>query len=163
MSLKRDDLRVLIDFNYWAKNRMIGAVSELTEEQFLRDLSSSFRSIRDTLVHMMSAERRWLSVWQANPVAPLKPEDFPDVGLVASCWETVEHDMRSFAAALTDVDPSVSVPRPGGKVDFFPLSQLLQHVVNHSSYHRGQVATLIRQLGATPAKTDLVTYFGSLT
>ncbi len=158
-----DDLRVLVEFNYWAKNQMMGAVSELTGEQFLRDLSSSFPSIRNTLVHMMSAECRWLSVWQGSPVAPLKPDDFPDVASVASCWEEVEQDMRSFTAVLTDVDRSVSVPQPDGGVSAFPLKQLMQHVVNHASYHRGQVATLIRQLGATPAKTDLVTYFGTLT
>ena len=112
---------------------------------------------------MMSAERRWLSIWQGNPVAPLKPEDFPDVASVASCWEAVEQDMLSFAVAGPAVDRSVSVPQPGGKIAVFPLNQLMQHVVNHSSYHRGQVATLMRQLGAMPAKTDLVTYFGSLT
>ncbi len=54
-----DDLRVLIEFNYWAKNRMMLAVSGLTEEQFLRDLSSSFPSIRNTLrsVFMPSPSR----------------------------------------------------------------------------------------------------------
>ena len=159
-----EDLRILVEFNYWAKNRMMEAVSELTEEQFLRDLSSSFPSTRNTLVHMMSAERRWLSVWQGNPTDPLKPEDFPNIESVGSCWEGIERDMRSFAAGVTDFDRLVSVLRPvDGKVAFFPLKQLMQHVVNHSSYHRGQVATLMRQVGATPAKTDLVTYFGSLT
>ena len=161
--MKADDVRVLVEFNYWAKNRMILAVSELTGEQFLRDLSSSFPSIRNTLVHMMSAERRWLSVWQGNPVDPLMPESFPDVASVTSCWETVEQDMRSFATTLTDVSRSVSVPRPDGEVAVFTLNQLMQHVVNHSSYHRGQVATLMRQMGTTPAKTDLVSYFGSVT
>ena len=160
--MKTEDVRVLIEFNYWAKNRMILAVSELTEEQLLQDLSSSFPSIRNTLVHMMSAERRWLSIWQGNPVDPLMPEDLPDLASLASCWETVEQDMRSFAAAVTDVARSVSVPRPDGEAVLFPLNQLMQHVVNHSSYHRGQVATLMRQLGATPAKTDLVTYFATL-
>ena len=161
--MEADDVRVLVEFNYWAKNRMILAVSELTEEQFLRDLSSSFPSIRDTLVHMMSAERRWLSVWQGISVDPLMPESFSDVASVTSCWETVEQDVRSFATTLTDVSRSVSVPRPDGEVAVFPLNQLMQHVVNHSSYHRGQVATLMRQMGTTPAKTDVVSYFGSLT
>ncbi len=161
--MKTDDLRVLIEFNYWAKNRMMEMVSELTEEEFLRDLSSSFPSIRNTLVHMMSAERRWLSVWQGNPTDPLNPEDFSNSGSVDTCWQGIESDMCSFAAAATDIDRLVTVPRPDGKVGNFPLGQLIQHVVNHSSYHRGQVATLMRQVGATPAKTDLVTYFGSLT
>lgn len=158
--MNSEDLKVLIDFNYWAKNQMMEAVSELSENQFLRDLSSSFASIRDTLVHSMSAERSWLSTWQETPIHRLKPEDFPSAGSVVTCWDGIEREMREFAESLKEVQQMVTVAKSDRSRSVYPLRQLIQHVVNHSSYHRGQVATLMRQVGAIPAKTDLVTYFG---
>ena len=68
-------LRTLVDYHYWARDRVLDAAESLTPEQFTRDLGSSFRSVRDTLTHLYSAERNWHSRWQGvSPTSMLSPE-----------------------------------------------------------------------------------------
>ena len=76
-----DDLRVLVDYHYWARDRLLQAVDALTPEQFTRDMGNSFRSIRDTLVHLYFAEWVWHMRWHGtSPVGPPFPsETFADV------------------------------------------------------------------------------------
>ena len=63
------DLQTLVDYNYWATHRLLIAVDALTPEQFIRDLASSFRSVRDTLTHVHDAEWIWLSRLQGSSPA----------------------------------------------------------------------------------------------
>ena len=74
------DLRSLLEYHYWARDRMLVALEALTPEQYTRDLGSSFRSIRDTAVHVYAAEWVWYSRWQGeSPATLIKPETFVDV------------------------------------------------------------------------------------
>lgn len=56
-----DDLRLLIDYHYWARDRVLDAVAAITPEQFLRPMGSSFTSVRDTIAHICAAERIWIT------------------------------------------------------------------------------------------------------
>ena len=157
------DLRLLIDYNYWARDRMIAAVTPLSTEQYTRDLGSSFKSVRDTLVHTYSAEWVWYSRWQGtSPTSPIPFDKFPDLAALQSAWLDLEARVRSFfeqageAGIARAMDYKLLNGQPGRTV----LWQMLQHVVNHGSYHRGQVTTMLRQLGAQPPKSvDLITFY----
>jgi uncharacterized damage-inducible protein DinB len=157
------DLKTLIDFHYWARDRMLDAAENLTPEQFTRDMGSSFKSIRDTLAHLYSAEWAWYQRWHGtSPTAMLPFEQFPDVASIRQTWSTHEARMRSFLDSLTDADINRVIEyrmldgRPGSS----PLWQMVQHIVNHGSYHRGQLTTMYRQLGAAPAQSvDLIRYY----
>ena len=73
-------LRLLLDYHYWARDRLLAALDPLTPEQFTRDLGSSFRSIRDTVAHLHAAEWAWYSRWQGQSPTALLPKDrFGDV------------------------------------------------------------------------------------
>ena len=78
-----------------------------------------------------------------------------------SRWETVERDQAQFIEALTSQRLVEELPylNQGGQRYSYPLWQQMVHVVNHSSYHRGQITTLLRQLGAEAASTDLLVYY----
>ena len=78
------DLRTLVDYHYWARDRALDAAALLTPEQFTRDLGSSFKSVRDTLAHTYSAEWAWYQRWQGtSPAAMLQYDQFPDVAIAA--------------------------------------------------------------------------------
>ena len=158
-----EDVRALIDFHYWARERMLDAVEPLSAEQFTRDMGGSFSSVRDTLAHIYSAEWIWLSRWHgASPAAMLAPDRFPDLGAIRTAWSEHESEMRAFLDGLdeTGIHRRVEFTTLAGQTTSGVLWRLVQHVVNHASYHRGQVTTLLRQLGATPPKsTDLVTFY----
>ena len=157
------DLKTLLDFHYWARDRMLDAADKLTSEQFTRDMGSSFKSIRDTLAHLYSAEWAWYQRWQGtSPAAALPFEQFPDVATIRQEWSTLESRVRGFLDARTDSDITrvIEYRMLNGTPGSSPLWQMVQHIVNHGSYHRGQLTTMYRQLGAEPAKSvDLIRYY----
>ena len=158
-----DDLRLLLDYHYWARDRVLDAIEPLTPEQFTRDMGNSFRSIRDTVTHIYFAEWAWHSRWQGqSPTAPLPADMFPGVTAIRQTWKEHEAKMRSFLEKLGEdgihrvLEYKLISGQPGASIFW----HMLQHVVNHASYHRGQVTTMLRQLGATPPKSmDMIAFY----
>lgn len=161
--MNRDDVRTLVDFNYWARDRMLAAVEALSPEQYTKDMGNSFKSLRDTLVHMYSAEWVWLTRWQGtSPTAPIPFDRFANLAELAAAWRELESQIRSLVDGLDaaglerEHDYRLMNGQPGRSVFW----HMLQHVVNHGTYHRGQVVTMLRQLGLPPGKsTDLIAFY----
>jgi uncharacterized damage-inducible protein DinB len=157
------DLCDLVDYHYWARDRMFDAIDPLTPEQFTRDLGNSFRSVRDTVAHIYAAELIWYSRWQGHsPTSLMSADQFPDAATLRRTWVELEQGVRAFLAGLDEAGVArvMAYTLLSGLSSASPFWQLLQHVVNHASYHRGQVTTMLRQLGAAPAKScDLVTFY----
>jgi uncharacterized damage-inducible protein DinB len=157
-----EDFRLLYDFNSWANHRTIEACAALTPEQFTRDLRSSFGSVRDTLAHTYGAEWIWLERWHGRvPTAFPSAADFPDIETVRRRFIEIDRNLVDYAASLTadDLHRVVSFKTMAGTPFAQPLWQMLQHLANHSTYHRGQVTTLLRQLGAKATSTDLIGFY----
>jgi uncharacterized damage-inducible protein DinB len=157
------DLRTLVDYNYWARDRLLDAVDRLSLEQLNRNLGNSFPSIRDTLVHVLGAERIWCDRWEgASPRSMPDPRGFPDLDAIRRAWTDQEHRIRAVVERVGEqgVEQPIEYRTMDGKPQVQPFAQMLQHLVNHGSYHRGQVTTMLRQLGAAPPKsTDLIAFY----
>jgi len=162
--MTRDDIQLLYAYDRWANNRVLQAASALSAEQFTRDLGGSFSSVRDTLVHIVGGEWIWLAYWKAPSVgsafvtdlrarrdALFHPEAFPDVATVQFKWAEVEKEQTEFVNQVTNELLEKMLPFRAGQVR---LGHLMQHMANHSTYHRGQVALMMRQLDAEPVATD---------
>jgi uncharacterized damage-inducible protein DinB len=159
--MNKQDIEYLYEYNRWANARVLDAVSKLTPEQFARDLQSSHRSVRDTLAHILAAEWIWLERWKGvSPGALLTPADFPTVESLRTRWAVVKGDYAEFINGATDESLAtvIAYTNTSGEEWAYPLGQMLQHVMNHSSYHRGQVATMLRQLGAEANPVDLLVF-----
>ena len=155
------DLSILLDFNYWARDRVLDAAAVLTPEQYTRDLGNSFKSVRDTLAHTYSAEWAWYSRFQGiSPTSMLAYDQFPDVESLRTAWREVEGKMRAFVNGLDDgaVGRIYEFKMLSGQPASGILWQMVQHVVNHATMHRGQIVGMIRQLGLEPPATDLLFY-----
>lgn len=157
------ELRHLVDYHYWARDRMLAALDRLSEEQYLRPLGNSFASIRDTAVHIYSAEWVWIERWHGvSPAVALDVSSFPDVEALRAAWITLEPRMRAYVAGLNDVNVNerVQYRNLAGVAGESSRWTMLQHVVNHASYHRGQVTTMVRQAGGEPPLAqDLIAYY----
>jgi len=156
------DFRTLYQYNSWANHRTLDSCASLTPEQFTRDMGSSFGSVRDTLVHLMGAEWIWLERWHGRtPTSLPVPSDFPDFESVRRRSAEVDRDLTDYIASLTpeDLQRIAQLKSLAGVPFSQPLAQCLQHLANHSTYHRGQIATLLRQLGAKPVSTDLIVFY----
>lgn len=157
-----DEIRELYAYNRWANRRLLDAASRLSPEAFTRDLGSSFPSVRDTLAHIVAAEWVWLERWRGrSPTGPPEAWDLSTPDAIRGAWEEVERDRQAFLAGLDDAAPKreIAYRTTSGQPFEQPLGQMLRHVVNHSSYHRGQVVTMLRQLGAEPPPTDLILFY----
>jgi len=131
---------------------MLSAAAALTPEELTRELGASFGSVRGTLLHIIWGERRWLQRWLDGAAVPdADVAAFPDVAALERVWLDLERDRAPFLASLTDAQLS----RPLEVRDQqYALGDLVQHILNHSTYHRGQVTLLLRQLGHVPPATD---------
>ena len=164
LQMTKDDIQLLYEYDRWANNRVLQAASALHAERFTRDMGSSFRSVRDTLVHIIGGEWIWLAYWEDPPHSAtllsdlrkrrdvlFNPPAFPDVAAVQSKWVEIEKQQVEFVNRLTDESLEKMLPFRTTQIR---LAHLMQHMANHSTYHRGQVATMMRQLDAEPLATD---------
>ena len=154
-------LSELLDYHYWAQERVFGAVESLSAEQFTRDLGNSFPSVRDTLAHIHFAECIWYARWQNESLPMPSADAFPDLESVRQASRKHEVSMRALLERLGQDGINASIAytsRLDGKDHTSPFWQMFQHVINHGTYHRGQVTMMLRHLGATPIGTDLILF-----
>lgn len=162
--MTKDDIQLLYEYDRWANNQILQALSDISPEQFTRDLAGSCRSVRDAFVHIIAGEWIWITYWKEVPRssefvtalekrrdALFNPSSFPNLAAVRSKWADVEKQQVAFVGSVTDESLGKTLLFRTTQVK---LAHLMQHVVNHSSYHRGQIASMIRQLGAKPVATD---------
>ena len=156
------EVQLLFDYNSWANHRSLGAAEKLTPDQFTRPLRSSFSSVRDTLAHICGAEWIWLERFQGrSPSALPDVAQFRDLASLREQWLQHEDRLLAFVSGLTQSDLDREMEYKTLKFGIYnnPLWQSMQHVVNHGTYHRGQVTTMLRQLGAEPVLTDLMHFY----
>jgi uncharacterized damage-inducible protein DinB len=155
-------LRFLFQYNLWADRRTLDACAALTNEQFTRSLGSSFGSVRDTLAHLYGAEWVWNERFQGRSPSGLPAASaYPDLASVRAKLEEMDRYYIEYVAKLTPQDLEGVVRYKNLKGDEFadPRWQCLHQLTNHGTYHRGQVVTLLRQLGAKPVSTDLIGFY----
>ena len=161
--MTHQDLCTLVDYHYWARDRLLAAVEPLTAEQFARQLGGSFPSVRATLVHLLGAEWVWHSRWCGQSPSSLPEGEVPaDLAGIRDRWLALERDVRSFVQGLGEdgIARRFSYTLFSGAAATSSLAQTIQHLVNHGSYHRGQITTMLRQLGAAPAgPMDLIAFY----
>lgn len=155
-----EEARLWYAYNHWANARVLEASRPLSPEQLHRNLETSHRSVFGTLVHTLWGEWRWLGRWRGSPPRGADPLSCTDLTSLRERWSAVRRDQEEFLKALTDdaLNRLISYENPPGRRWTYSLAHMLQHVVNHSTYHRGQVVALLRQLAATPTATDFLVF-----
>jgi len=176
-----EDIQTLYAYNRWANERLFVALEKTSEHQFTAQVQSSFPSIRETVLHILFAEWLWLKRWQgnsprstlANPDASLatwdtlspggKPtvKELSTVRMLKSFADSIDKERQEFLDGIDEnrLHANLQYTDMAGKPFVLPLVQLMQHVVNHGTYHRGQVTTMLRQVGAEAASLDMLFFF----
>jgi len=157
-----EDIVQLYDFNSWANHRAMGAASALTPEQFTKPMGSSFSSVRDTLAHICGGEWVWLERFLGrSPSAMPDNSRFADLASLRAHWQPIDTNLLTFVRGLKQEDLDRDMEYKTMKFGVYknPLWQSLQHLINHGTYHRGQITTMLRQHGAQPILTDLIHFY----
>lgn len=153
----------LADYNIWANNIAIGWLQQIDDQQWEKSVSSSFGSIRQTALHIASAEKIWIDYWKKEPDPVFLSAVFTGTkSELIDIWRKSSAGLKDFIEGCPEEYYLQEVifkwPRAGeGRMEF---AQTVAHVMNHSTYHRGQLVNILRQVGFTQlASTDLATYY----
>jgi uncharacterized damage-inducible protein DinB len=156
------EARELFAYNAWANRQFFTALRGLSAAQYVLDLQSSHGGLHGTLCHIVWAEHLWLNRWlgQPNP-AVAQGNDLATLAAAEARWTQVDAERATFLASLSErrLDDTVTVQPTTGGAYVHTLHQMLRHVVDHSSYHRGQLVTLLRQVGVKPPSTGLIVFY----
>jgi uncharacterized damage-inducible protein DinB len=158
-----EELQALLDYHYWARDRALDAIAPLTQEQLTANRGNSFPTILATLAHLVGADWVWCNRWEGDSPAALPPvSDLPTLDAVRTAWRVEEQRIRALVARLGEdgIQRPIEYSRFDGKREALPFWQMFQHLVNHGSYHRGQITTMLRQLTVPPPKPmDLIAFY----
>ncbi|MEX2090284.1 MAG: DinB family protein [Bacteroidota bacterium] len=160
--MTKQEIITLFDFDRWATERVLDVAATLSEGQYTKNLNSSFGGVRGTLVHIYAADWIWLERWKGNsPTTLIREEDLPNLASLRERWIGWRSQADEFLHAVTEeqLQSPLSYSDIRGNPHTQILWQQLQHLINHSTYHRGQVITLFRQLGIKGVGTDLINYY----
>jgi uncharacterized damage-inducible protein DinB len=157
------DIDDVYNYSDWANQRLTKVIEGLAPEEFTGRVGGSFESIRNALVHMLSAEWGWLARCGGPERGPrLEPRDFPTLAAIEETWGNVQRGRREFLSSLKDDDVlrMITFYNDDGEARSLPLGEIMQHAANHNAHHRGQVSMMLRILGHTPGDVDQLFYHG---
>jgi uncharacterized damage-inducible protein DinB len=146
-----------IRYHRWATLRVLRCLTSVPGEKLRQPLVSSFGGIRDTIEHLYQADQIWNARLAGRPTGQLSEFVLPDSLIDAEReWMAVLDQWPQWAA---QPDRMVRYRNLQGAEYEHAVWCILMHVINHGSYHRGQIVTMLRQAGETPVGTDLILYY----
>jgi uncharacterized damage-inducible protein DinB len=154
----QDDFTSLFAFNRWANAKMLDACRKLTPEQYGAEPVPGWGSVRSTVYHIAVVTDGWLRTLADDPDQSLPNEaemQTPDDA--ARILELADRTLDTILSSLTP--ERLATPRTfsrRGRTAVLPPWMVLRHVVNHTTYHRGQVASKLKRFGIQQPETDLV-------
>jgi uncharacterized damage-inducible protein DinB len=152
--MRKSDVMSLIDYMYWANERILDAADHLSTEAFLATTSLTTRSLRATLVHELDVEWSWrlnLEGLLTEATEELRPDDYANLAAIREHWRRDEAEMRAWLDAMTDADMEAPVASELSR-DSRPLWQYLGHIVFHAAQQQSDAATLLTIAGQSPGE-----------
>ncbi len=168
MTVTLELIRSLYEYGRWADERIFEAAEGLTTEQLETPGTAGHGSIRETMLHLISAHRGWLSWWDGSMSAEesmqagLDAADYPDLAAVRAIWSDVQRQTWAFIDGLNETDMgrefTSTIPWTGQTVTLL-LWQMMTHVANHGTQHRSEAAAMLTAFDRSPGYLDLIQLF----
>ena len=155
-------IRDLYEYHRWANRRLFDFAAGLGEDACSRDLGAHFSHPRVTRMfgHLYGADWIWLSRWKGTSPTTQPGAELTTMGAVRAKWDALEAEQKAFVEALADADLARTVEYKNTEGTAFraPLGPLLQHVANHATHHRSEIATMVTMLSGSPPDTGMNTW-----
>jgi len=153
-----NEITKLIDYHLWATGLVLHQVSNLPEEKVTKEIGGSFPSIRLTMEHLLFADYLWMNRFTGTPnVDP--PVTWGTLAELVTRWRDVQRDLKKAALVIAQRPEKEFrfTTRSGAPHELLFFDIILQ-ITNHASYHRGQIANMIRMQGEKPVATDYLLF-----
>ena len=156
-------LKQHLAYSAWASRRLVEAAAKLSEAELTRDLGTADKSMLGTLVHVFAADRVWLARVRGHvPGRFIDLEHDMKMSVLEADWPAVLTGWQEHLDGVADVTVPVSYNDLKGNAYTTPLWQIVLHVVNHATHHRGQASGFLRNMGHPPPPLDLIFYYRQL-
>lgn len=157
-------IRGLWGYHWWANHLHFDLAAKLGEEEARREIGKqfSFPTLKGMLTHIYAADWVWLERWKGNsPTAMPGEADLATLADLRARWDPFEQEQRRFIGALkpADLRREVAYKDTRGNAFSSPMWQMLQHVPNHATHHRSEIATMLTMVSGSPPSTDLIHYY----
>ncbi len=155
-------IRGLYDYHWWANRRLFDVAAGLGDA-VTRDMGKhwSVPTVKGMFSHICGSDALWLERWKGTSPARLQGDaDFATLADLRARWDALEAEQRAFVDGLTNADLArpLSYKNTAGTEFTVLLGPLLQHVVNHATHHRSEIATMITLISGSPPDTGINTY-----
>ena len=163
MWISKELLARHFEYSLWASLKVLETAEKLSIDAIEKDRGNSFGGILDTLTHIFLADRVWFKRFSGDPhFAFALPGDSFDLAKLKSEWPQVMNEFTAWIRAQQDskFEERLFWRNIKGEDKDELMYKILLHIVNHGTYHRGQVITMVKQAGGEVASTDLVYYPG---
>jgi uncharacterized damage-inducible protein DinB len=156
--------RSLLAYTMWADREHLEALARIPAEHLTLQTGTSFGSLLGTMAHVLGSEQVWLGRFLGAPPEVFPDEaDLSDLAALRAGFEELWPQLEFFLASLTldQLLTEIAWVSRGGNSYRRPVWEALVHMSHHSGYHRGQLTTMLRQLGHQPPSTDLIGWFAN--
>jgi uncharacterized damage-inducible protein DinB len=155
-------IRDLYEYHRWANRTLFDFAAAMGEDLCGREVGAQFSHPKVTrmFAHLYGADWLWLSRWKGTSPTTQPGAELPTMVAVRARWEPLEAEQQAFVEGLRDVDlgRALQYKNTEGKAFTAPLGALLQHVVNHATHHRSEIATMVTMLRGSPPDTGMNTW-----
>lgn len=156
----KDVLLSHMEYTRWASTRLVAAASELTNEERTRDFGTVDRSVLGTLVHIFAADRVWMGrITGDMPARFIDPDKDMHFSVLQTEWLPLLDQWVDWVSNLPDSGQMLRYQDLQGHWHESPAWQIVLHLVNHATHHRGQVQGFLRAMGRVPQPLDLIAYY----
>jgi len=158
----KECIKQVYDYCYWANKRYLAVAEGLSEEQLYKMQGHSWGDVHAMLVHMMSSEWVWLQRWHGtSPKSHLDKNDFPTLESVKERWNKVEAEMMAYIESQPEesLQAEITYSNFSGETFRVLLYQMLMHVANHETHHRGELAAMFALMDVPHPEEEVIQYF----
>jgi uncharacterized damage-inducible protein DinB len=149
-----------IDYTRWASSRLVAAAGELHPQELIRDFGTADKSVLGSLVHVFAADRVWMGRIKGNPPAKfIDPDRDMHLSVLENEWPPLLDEWTQWLTGLSDARTKIAYQDLKGNPYETPAWQIVLHVVNHGTHHRGQAQGFLRAMGRVPKALDLIAYY----
>ncbi|MDW7614966.1 DinB family protein [Peribacillus simplex] len=156
----------MYDYHVWANQQVFQNLKQLPDGVYVDTIKSVFPSIKDVLVHLYATDITWLEIMKGSTIQDTfkkverRREEVVGVSIneLESCYDALAKDYFDFLATQPDLERTIVTEHPKMGACEFVLADLIHHVVNHGTYHRGNVSAMLHQQGERGVPTDFVFY-----